>query len=208
MRTPPTPLPSGLRAALTLLPALCAAVVIAASRQTWRRVGSVSLTGTEASGALVDGLGLVGLAATALLLVMGPVGRRLVGLVLVAVGLGTVLAVLDSTVSAATWAAHGVAIGSRPEPPLHAAGRVALVAGAVMALGGAALAVAARRWPVSPSRFARNRRTPPVGPDADPRDVWAAMDRGEDPTRDQPPELPDPRSEAAPQSRPPSESHS
>lgn len=180
---PPRILPAGLRAALITVPAICAVVVVAAARQSWRKAGSVAMTGTEATGGLIDGLGLLGLASCALLLVMGPVGRRVVGVLLAGVGVGTVLAVLlGSDVSAATWAAHGVATGTGLDTPLRAPGWVGLAAGAVMALAGAGLAVAARRWPARTSRFARSRDARPVAADADPREVWAAFDRGEDPT--------------------------
>lgn len=185
----PPVLPAGLRAVLVALPALCAVVVVVSSRQPWRQSGAVKLTGAQLTGGLVDGLGLLALAGCALLLVSRRLGRRLVGVLLVLVGLGVLAAVaLDSQLSEAGWAAHGVPIGSRSSAPLLIAGRLAAVAGAAMALGGAALAVAAGRWPARTSRFTRNRDSGPVTAEDDPREVWAALDRGEDPTAERKPD--------------------
>lgn len=168
---------------LVAVPSLCAVLVVAASRQGWRRAGSVTLTGTQLTGGLIDGLGLLGLAGCALLLVSGPVGRRLVGALLMLVGAGVVLTVaLDSQLGEAGWAAHGVATGSTPTTPLLVPGWLALAAGAMMTVGGAVLAATAGRWPARTSRFRRGGEHPRVTAEADPREVWAALDRGEDPT--------------------------
>lgn len=182
-------LPAGQRAVLVGLPALCAVVVVALSRQPWRQAGAVRLTGAQLTGGLVDGLGLLGLAGCALLLVSRRLGRRLVGVLLMLVGLAVVAAVsLDSQLSEAGWAAHGVPAGSRLSTPLLIAGWWAAVAGAVMALSGAALTVAAGRWPTTASRFSRNSDPGPVTAEDDPREVWAALDRGEDPTSERTPD--------------------
>lgn len=183
----PQVLSAGLRAVLVAVPALCAGVVVASSQQPWRQSGAVRLTGNQLTGGLVDGLGLLGLAGCGLLLVSGRMGRRLVGVLLVLVGLGVVAGVaLDSQLSEAGWAAHGVPTGSHLATPLLAAGWLAAVAGAVMAAGGAVLAVVAGRWPARTSRFSRSRNATqdraPVTAEDDPREVWAALDRGEDPT--------------------------
>lgn len=170
------------------LPAVCAVLVIAASRQAWRRVGAVSASGSQLTGGLVDGLGMLGLAGCALLLVTATTGRRLVGILLVLVGVATVVGIgLDSQFSAAEWARHGVATGSGSASPLLAAGWLAVVAAAVMALDGLALAVWAARWPARASRFSRTHDLRPISAEDDPRQVWAAMDRGEDPTAQDPP---------------------
>lgn len=180
---PETPvLAPPLRAALMAAPAAGAALVLAVAGRAWRTVGSVSLTGDQLTGGLVQGLGLLSVAAWALLLVVGGAGRRVVGALLAVIGAGLVAVVVTSThLSPTATGAHGVTAAAVASAPLHAPGWLAVVAAALLMAGGAALAVLAGRWPSRRSRFTRTVPARPEGP-RDAREVWAAMDRGEDPT--------------------------
>ena len=84
------------------------------------------------------------------------------------------IVVTHRTATAHQWAAQGVDAGA-PQVHVSAWPWVCLVAGALTILSGIGLAVLADRWP---SRSAR--RTGELT--GDPRSVWDALDRGEDPT--------------------------
>lgn len=175
-------LASPVRAALMAAPAAGAALALAVAGRAWRTVGSVSLTGDQLTGGLVQGLALLSVAAWALLLVVGETGRRVVGALLAAIGAGLVAVVLTSThLSPTATGLHGVTPEAVASAPLRGPGWLAVVAAALLMAGGAGLAVLARRWPARRSRFTRTVPARPEGP-RDAREVWAAMDRGEDPT--------------------------
>lgn len=177
-------MPAGLRAGLVCLPLLAAAVAVGASGRTWRQVGAVALTGDQLTGDLARGLGLLGLAAWALLLVVAGTGRRIVGVLEALIGAGLVAAIAGSDSLPAGLQGRGVTAAALAGAPLRAPGWLALTAAILLVLGGAALALLGRWWPQRRSRF--TRRPDRTGGPQEPRDVWAAMDRGEDPTADPP----------------------
>jgi len=102
------------------------------------------------------GVGLVALAGTGAALLLQPRPRRLLAALLAVVGLVT----------------GGVAAASVEW--LVTAG------GLLLAGAGAVAAARSGRWP-APRRGDRDRAREPAGSDS-PRDTWAALDRGEDPT--------------------------
>ncbi len=176
-----TILPAGLRAGLTALPLLAAVVAVAVAGRTWRQVGTVGLTGDQLTDDLARGLGLLGLAAWALLLVVGGTGRLVVGILEALIGAGLIVVVATSdALPAGLQEDHGITAASLASAPLRTPAWLALGAAVLLILGGAALAVLGRRWPQRRSRFTRR----PAQTDAPQgaRDIWAAMDRGEDPT--------------------------
>lgn len=180
----PRTLPAGLRLALTALPLLAAVVAVAVSGRTWRQVGTVGLTGDQLTGDLARGLGLLGLAAWALLLVVGATGRLVVGILEALIGAGLIFVVATSDALPAGLQDHGITAAALASAPLRTPAWLALGAAVLLVLGGAALAVLGRRWPQRRSRFTRR----PAQTDAPQgaRDIWAAMDRGEDPTAEPP----------------------
>ncbi|ROO61211.1 putative membrane protein (TIGR02234 family) [Micromonospora sp. Llam0] len=129
---------------------------------------------------------LVGLAGTGAVLATRGLARRLVGALLAALGVALAaggLTVLlagagpagpttDSTVSAPQW------------PALTVIGAVLLVA------GGLVTALRSRHWPAMGARYERSRPGGDgSGGDRSSRstlDAWNALDRGEDPTADDP----------------------
>lgn len=136
-------------------------------------------------------LGLVGLAGVPALAATRGRGRVVVGLLLLVVGAAVVTIVLRLSTGAGL---DGRALISDPvrEAGGAAGGSVDLtgwsygtaLGGVVLALAGLLVAVRGRRWTALGRRYeAPSASSPPPadGPAAE-RDLWAALDRGEDPT--------------------------
>jgi drug/metabolite transporter (DMT)-like permease len=151
-----------------------AALALFAASRTWTVVEQVRpaplppLREAHIGAALapwLPALALVALAGAGALVATRRTGRTLVGVLLVACGLGIVLA-----------AVHGLRDGaSAGWPVLCAAG------GVVVAGTGLVAARRGRRWPVMGSRYER-----PAAPASDSAptstEMWDAIDRGNDPT--------------------------
>ena len=99
--------------------------------------------------------GWVLVAGTVLLLVLGPLGRRVLGVVMALLALLLVVLALPGDLAL-------------------------LVSGLVGLLGSALLVWTAGWWPRRRSRY--DAAAVPVAADAAPLDVWKAMDAGHDPT--------------------------
>jgi uncharacterized membrane protein (TIGR02234 family) len=151
----------------------------------------VSATGNDLSGA-VTALGLTALAGALALIATRRLARRLVGLLLVAVGVGVVVNALGARgASHATRvlgdkaAAKGFATGS---VPAHLASwwLVAAVGGVLVVLAGGAALVRGAAWPGMSSRYENAARkdtaTARAADSGTAKDLWDALDRGEDPT--------------------------
>jgi hypothetical protein len=149
------------RLSLVLLPTAAVLLVLGASR--WTLAGDPVLPSASAVGWLL-------LAATGALVATGRLGRRLVA-VLVGV--------------AAT--AQGFAV-TGASAPLGLWGALMLGACVVAAAVGVLALVRGGSWPRMSDRYGRSAVTdrPVTGRDAAarPREAWAALDRGEDPTLD------------------------
>lgn len=136
-------------------------------------------------------LGLVGLAGVPALAATRGRGRIVVGLLLLGVGVAVVAVVLRQTAGAGLGGRAllsdavrqaGGAEGESAAPTGWSYGTA--VGGVVLALAGLLVAVRGRRW----TALGRRYEAPAVaaapaaeGPAAE-RDLWAALDRGEDPT--------------------------
>ncbi|MEW1724095.1 TIGR02234 family membrane protein [Streptomyces sp. NPDC093109] len=201
-------------AAALLLGAAGAAVVLIASGQTWAGGtaavggGSVSL---DANGRDITGvpaaLAVVGLAALVAVFAVRRAGRLLVSALLALSGAGAALSAflgasdrsaLNEMAAKTTGdtAATVQALSHTAWPYVTAGGSVLILLAGLLAL------VYGRRWPGMSGRYerpaaagsgtgtgaaARSRtagKTPVVDPDR-PEDLWKALDRGEDPTREQ-----------------------
>jgi len=160
-------------------------------------------TGNDLSAA-VTALGLTALAgALALLATRGPV-RRLVGVLLMAVGVGVVVNAV--TARSATHAAHilgekaaAKGLGTNAVPA-HTASwwLLAAAGGVVVALAGAAALARSATWPGMSSRYENAAAKPARSADAgSAKDLWDALDRGEDPTESEVTESEVPESEVA-----------
>ncbi|WP_274557309.1 TIGR02234 family membrane protein [Streptomyces spiramyceticus] len=188
-------------AAALLLGALGAAVVLLASGQTWAE-GAAAVGGSalplDAEGRDVTGapaaLAVVGLAALVAVFAVRSGGRLLVSALLALSGAG----------AAATAFLGASDSGALDEKAAKMTGDTAATAESlthtawpyVTAVGGLLLLIAGllalrygRTWPAMSGRYERDgtprpRKAAPA-PDPDrPEDLWKALDRGEDPTRD------------------------
>jgi len=147
----------------------------------------VSATGNDLSAA-VTALALTALAGALALPATQRLARRLVGVLLVAVGIGA--AVNAFSARGAGHAAHilgekaaakGFASGS---VPAHTASwwLLAVVGGVLIVVAGAVAIVRGAAWPGMSSRYENAAPKPASVVPETAKDIWDALDRGEDPT--------------------------
>lgn len=185
-----------------LLGAAGATVVLLSSGQTWARgkaaVGggtlALSAEGQDVTG-LPAALAIVGLAALVAVFAVRGSGRLLVAGLLALSGLGAALsAYLGASDSAALDAKAAQSTGDTSatvEALTHTAWPyVTAVGGLLILLAGLLALRYGSRWPTMSGRYERDgtprpRKAPRAAPDPDrPEDLWKALDRGEDPTRE------------------------
>ena len=165
------------------------AVALIGSGQPWSRAAGegvvLKFSGTQATGGLSQALAIVALAGTLLMLALRTRGRRIIGalLVLVGVGLAVVggLGVRPST-DAIGSQVHGVSLpdtlSATVWPWIFVASGVLVAVGAVLTM------ITAGAWPSRSDRF-RPGSSRSEGPASDdPAELWKAMDAGVDPTTD------------------------
>ncbi|MEU1467733.1 TIGR02234 family membrane protein [Streptomyces sp. NPDC005761] len=189
-------------AAGLLLGAAGATVVLLASGQTWADgkavVGGGALA-LKAEGQDVTGvpaaLAIVGLAALVAVFAVRGAGRLAVAGLLALSGLGAALSAylgatdsgaLDEKAARSTGDTSATieALGHTAWPYVTAAGGLLILFAGLLALRFGS------RWPTMSGRYERDgtprpRKARPTAPDPDrPEDLWKALDRGEDPTRE------------------------
>lgn len=189
-------------AAGLLLGAAGATVVLLASGQTWAggkaAVGGGTLAlnaeGQDVTG-LPAALAIVGLAALVAVFAVRGAGRLAVAGLLALSGLGAALsAYLGATDSAALDEKAAQSTGDTSatiESLTHTAWPYVTAAGGLLILLAGLLALRyGSRWPTMSGRYERDgtprpRKARRTAPDPDrPEDLWKALDRGEDPTRE------------------------
>ncbi|MDQ0259949.1 Trp biosynthesis-associated membrane protein [Sinomonas atrocyanea] len=200
----PRPVPRWARKPIVVVVALAFALLaFGATTQVWVdaevqgsavRTAHLSVQGSKAATS-VSALALVGLAGTLAAAVAGRVGRAVASAVVVLAGAGVAAAcaavladprgAAEGSIAQATGLAGSQAsVALTPYPALAAA------AGALLALSGILLLVAARRWPLR-TRYDAGRASAArgaAGTDADRAgavdgiDGWDSLSRGEDPT--------------------------
>ncbi|MEV3930667.1 MULTISPECIES: TIGR02234 family membrane protein [unclassified Streptomyces] len=189
-------------AAGLLLGAAGATVVLLASGQTWAEgeaaVGGgtlpLSADGQDVTG-LPAALAVVGLAALVAVFAVRGGARLVVAALLALSGLGACLsayagasdrASLDEQAAQTTGntAATVAALSHTAWPYVTAAGGLLILLAGLLALRYGS------RWPAMSGRYERDgtprpRKAPRTAPDPDrPEELWKALDRGEDPTRE------------------------
>lgn len=155
----------------------------------------------------VTALGLTALAGGLALFATRRLARRLVGVLLVAAGAGTAAYALGergagraARVLADKAAGRGVASGTLD---VHLASwwLLAVLGGVLVALAGVAAVLRGGSWPGMSSRYentAAKGAARSAGADTgSSKDLWDALDRGEDPTEDQAEDQPEGPTEAA-----------
>jgi uncharacterized membrane protein (TIGR02234 family) len=149
---------------------------------------AVTLAGREAA-LVVPAAAVVALAGLAGLLATGRVGRIVVGVLLVLVGGAAAAAAATFPGSAADVLSR--ALSDRAGAPAAATTSAtswwvpALLGGLLVVVAGALAVARGGRWPRLGARYERAGAASPGAPGASPTssaDVWAALDRGEDPT--------------------------
>jgi Tryptophan-associated transmembrane protein (Trp_oprn_chp) len=172
------------RRAALVLGVLGAGMALLTLTVTWATLGAGTVPASQLTGRqVVPGafaLALAALAGTAALLLLGRVGRRAAGVLLVLLGVGTALVAVsgarglaDGSLLPSSWTASGAEPVSTS--PIWAVGAVlggllVIAAGALALLGGPG-------WTDTPSRYSR------AGRPAD-TDLWRSLDEGRDPTAD------------------------
>jgi len=163
-------------------------VVLIAAGRVWRRADLVAATGAHVTARVTGHAAEPALPALAIALIVLAGGvlaargwlRRVVGLIVVAVG-GAVVALaiasradVANAITRQAFAVSDVSVGRS----LSGWGILTLVAGALAALCGGVIVVVGSRWPALGSRYdaPAARRADPLASD------WEALDRGEDPT--------------------------
>jgi uncharacterized membrane protein (TIGR02234 family) len=190
----------GSRRELLIALSLClagAGLAVFASGRTWAEVSGgasivatapLALSGGDLSG--VGALGWVGIAGLAALLATSGWVRRVLGVLFVFLGAGivalSVTAVGRSHVVEAAVAKRAL-LKSSPDlvPMVNSWWLVALAGGVLLALAGVITFVRGGRWPGMSARYDSANAAPKKVRD-DPAGLWKSLDRGEDPTREDP----------------------
>jgi uncharacterized membrane protein (TIGR02234 family) len=143
--------------------------------------GTATSTGAELLPG-VRALGLVGLAGVVALAATRRLGRTLVGLVLLATGVGVVLTVLTADLLTAARRLDGLA--DDVPAALSGWGWGTAAGGLLLALAGLLTVVQGRSWAALGQRYEAPTSPATTVPAAQPteRSLWEALDRGEDPT--------------------------
>ncbi len=184
------PARAGERLVLVLVVLALGGVVVLCSTQVFSTVTpvdakAVRVTGQGIAPALAP-LGIVLLALAAALTIAGRAARVVLGLVLVLLGAAVVLLTLPNVLdpAAGTRGAVSTATGVAGHVTVVAAGTpwplVAVVAGVLAALAGAAVLVRSPGWPSGGGRY--RQAAPTGGRRSDPVDEWDALTAGADPT--------------------------
>lgn len=203
--SPGQPSPGSVRrslAAALFLGAAGAAVVLVAGGRTWSEGAAEAAQGAvqlEAGGRDVTGLpaalAVVGLAALVAVFAVRRVGRAVVAALLALSGAAVVLtSVLGASDTAALRAEAARATGltqAGAEQVTHTVWPWLSAGGGLLLLFAGLVALRyGHRWPGMSGRYDRGepsaaarRRSSPADPGR-PEDLWNALDRGEDPTRD------------------------
>nr|WP_269449800.1 Trp biosynthesis-associated membrane protein [Auraticoccus cholistanensis] len=168
---------------------MASAVLLVSAGQDWVAVTAegarTALTGTSTTGGLSQALAVVPPLGLLLSLTLRARGRRAVGVLLGLLGLGALVLGAapprpsDAEVQAALSA---VTLADRWQTSPTAWPWVFAAGGLLLLAASALMVVAAPGWP---SRAARYETSSAVDP-GDPAAAWRALDRGEDPTRDEP----------------------
>lgn len=148
--------------------------------QTWWTHPGGDITGNLATATLTGVLAGAAAAGTGLAALSGRRARLVLGVLLLALGVGMVVVAITASPDAAARSASTLI----PDQGVTATGvRWAYLAtGVLVATGAGTLLARARHWPARRDRYARLRARATTTAEDDPAEVWKAMDAGFDPT--------------------------
>ncbi|PYC87817.1 TIGR02234 family membrane protein [Streptomyces tateyamensis] len=177
---------------MLLLTVVGAVLVLVAVGRTWARGTAAGGLAVAASGSQISGLpgalALVGLASAVAVFAVRGAGRQLVGVLVVAAGLGAAagaaLGAGDSSTVDALAASRLALTGTVAEQVSHTLWPyVAVLGGLLLAAAGALTLLRGRDWPAMGARYEAPTAKAAAKSGANtPADLWKALDRGEDPT--------------------------
>ncbi len=160
-----------------------ALAMVGTSQPWWRAVGEgvvVRFSGTEATGGLSQALAIVALAGTLLMLALRTRGRRVIGALLLLVGV-TIAAVggfrRQPSADTVRTERREVSLADAFQVDATAWPWVFAVSGVLVAGGAALTMITAGAWPSGSNRF---QPGPSNAALEDPAELWKAMDAGVD----------------------------
>lgn len=167
------------------------ALALIGSGQPWWRASGEGVvprfSGSQATGGLSQALAIVALAGTFLMLALRNSGRRVVGALLVLVGVG--LAVLGGlglrpSAEAISSQVNEVSLVDGLQLTATVWPWVFAVSGVLVTVGAALTMITAGGWPSRSDRFRSGSSRSEIPAAQDPAELWKAMDAGFDPTTD------------------------
>jgi uncharacterized membrane protein (TIGR02234 family) len=167
-----------------------ALAMIGTSQPWWRAAGEgvvVRFSGTEATGGLSQALAIVALAGTLLMLALRTCGRRVIGGLLLLVGV-TIAAVggfrRQPNADTVRTEVREVSLADAFHVDATAWPWVFAVSGVLVAVGAALTMITGGTWPSGSNRFQAGPSNAEASASDDPAELWKAMDAGLDPTAD------------------------
>ncbi|HET9779915.1 MAG TPA: Trp biosynthesis-associated membrane protein, partial [Propionibacteriaceae bacterium] len=165
-----------------------ALALIGSGQPWWRAAGEgvvLQFSGTQATRGLSQALAIVALAGTLLLLALRTRGRRIIGALLLLVGVGlAVVGVLGLRPSADAIGSQVTEVSMTDTLSATVWPWIFVVSGVLVAIGAVLTMITAGAWPSRSERFRSGSRTSEVLASDDPAELWKAMDAGLDPTTD------------------------
>jgi uncharacterized membrane protein (TIGR02234 family) len=165
-----------------------ALAMLAGTQPWWLGLGegvAVKFTGSQVTAGLSQALAIVALAGTLLMLGLRGRGRRVMGAVLLLVGIGAAL-IGGFWMQPRADAVRGQLdhVGWLDSYRLTATvwPWIFVLAGALIAAGGASTLITAGSWPSATGRFQPELDTARPATSEEPAELWKAMDAGLDPT--------------------------
>jgi uncharacterized membrane protein (TIGR02234 family) len=163
-----------------------ALAMVGTSQPWWRAAGEgvvVRFSGTEATGGLSQALAIVALAGTLLMLALRTRGRRVIGALLLLVGV-TIAAVggfrRQPSADTIRTEVREVRLADAFQVDATVWPLVFAVSGVLVAVGAALTMVTAGTWPSGSNRFQAGPNNAEVSSSDDPAELWRAMDAGVD----------------------------
>jgi uncharacterized membrane protein (TIGR02234 family) len=163
-----------------------ALALIGSGQPWWRTAGEgvvLKFSGTQATAGLSQALAIVALAGTLLMLALRTRGRRIIGSLLVLVGVGlAVVGGLGSRPSADAIGGQVSQVSLADTLSATAWPWIFVGSGVLITIGGVLTMITAGTWPSRSDRFRPGSGKSEDPDSGDPAELWKAMDAGVDPT--------------------------